>query len=760
MPIRARLLLGFALVCLALVAAPLTMYMAQSSRSLQSVRLKHAGIGPSKALLRMVQLLQQHRGLSTAVLGGNTMMGTQRAAKQIETDKAVEAFDAVVRSDITDAAVIVAWGRTVDIWRRLANDVSSRAISDRDSFVNHTTLIGENLRLLDLMLDYFGLSYDPAGHDYHLTMALLVHMPNLTEFLGQMRARGSLYLTMKRITPADRIELIGLISTVERQHEYMTRELSKTVALNPRMKTTLGHIAQGSVALAQKAMDLARTHVVEAKTLSYSPVDYFSLFTQAIDGQFTLLDQAMVDLEEALRARVDELRGAQIMTIGFIACVIAVAVWLGTVIARTLKQDMAALQQSEEEQRVAAMQLSAKVEELERMQSRLIEAERLRAMGQMAAGVAHDFNNALMGVLGQAQLMRLSLEQGPVAASLQGVEGYAGLLECLARQERVVLDAAETIRKIRESTRQGNEEAFGPVALGEIVEQVLAISRPRWKDQAEAAGIPITVRTALTDTPPVLGHAAELREAITNLLFNALDAMPHGGTVTIATRHVTGDVVELTVTDTGVGMSQAVQAHLFEPFFTTKGTRGTGLGLSMVHGIVSRHRGEITVQSVEGQGTTITLRLPVAEVTAEVAALPAAPPPLAVPLRLLIIDDDPLLAETLGELLRTLGHEAAIATSGEEGLTRLAAERFDLVMTDLGMPGMSGWDVARVARARWPQLPVILVTGWGDVIEQDRIEGTGVDAVLAKPYTVSQLQYVLAIACRAHTAGREEPSIG
>jgi signal transduction histidine kinase len=179
------------------------------------------------------------------------------------------------------------------------------------------------------------------------------------------------------------------------------------------------------------------------------------------------------------------------------------------------------------------------------------------------------------------------------------------------------------------------------VSLGEIVEQVLAITRPRWKDQAEAVGVQFTVQTALADTPPVLGHAAELREALTNLLFNALDAMPQGGTITIATRQVSGPVidetrahdpgtervrewVEVSVTDTGVGMPPAVRARLFEPFFTTKGVRGTGLGLSMVHGIVSRHEGEVTVQSAEGQGTTITLRMPVARAAVEVVPSPTA----------------------------------------------------------------------------------------------------------------------------------------
>ena len=430
-----------------------------------------------------------------------------------------------------------------------------------------------------------------------------------------------------------------------------------------------------------------------------------------------------------------------------------------------------------EAQRVAATQLAEKVEELQRMQARLIETERLQAMGQMAVGVAHDFNNALMGVLGQAQLMQLAIKREPDTVALG-----AFLLECLARQEQAAFDAGETVRKIRGATRPMDTEEFEPVSLGEIVEQVLAITQPRWKDQAEAAGVQFTVQTALAKTPPVLGHAAELREALTNLFFNALDAMPQGGTLTITTRQVSGsevaetrapdpgtqildpgtksvrEWVELSVTDTGVGMPPAVQARLFEPFFTTKGVRGTGLGLSMAHGIISRHEGEVIVQSAEGQGTTFTLRLPVAQVAvAEVVPPPAAQLLLTGSLKLLVIDDDPLLAETLGDLLRILDHEVAIVTSGEEGLTRLATERFDLVLTDLGMPTMSGWEVAQAVKVRCPQLPVILVTGWGDALEDDRHEGTGVDLILAKPYTVAQLEHALAQGIALTRRGAEHP---
>jgi PAS domain S-box-containing protein len=384
--------------------------------------------------------------------------------------------------------------------------------------------------------------------------------------------------------------------------------------------------------------------------------------------------------------------------------------------------------------------LQAKVEELQRAQAKLVETERLSAMGQMAAGVAHDFNNALATLLTQTELMRLRLQGDHIPKE--------ELLQSLARQERAALDAAETVRRIRESTRPRGRELSSAVTLNDVVAQVVETTRPRWKDEAEAQGIAITATTELAAVPQVLGREAELREALTNLIFNAIDALPAGGTITVATRAVPASdghqVVELSVTDTGIGMSEAVQQRLFEPFFTTKGARGTGLGLSMVQGIVRRHEGEIAIASVSGYGTTVTIYLPVAAAAAPAGPLPSAPPSLPRPVRVLVIDDVLPLAETVCQILRTLGHDAHAVASGREGLHLLERSRVDLVFTDLGMPEMSGWEVAQAIKSRWQELPVVLVTGWGDAVEPEALDGTGVDLVLAKPFTKVQLQAVLA----------------
>ncbi len=425
-----------------------------------------------------------------------------------------------------------------------------------------------------------------------------------------------------------------------------------------------------------------------------------------------------------------------------------------------------------EEARQIAVELQQKVEALAQADAALVESVRLRAMGQMASGVAHDFNNILNSILGQVQLLQTRFAQGSVQA--------VTIKETLRLLEAAALDGAEIVRKLREFTRPAEEEAFVPMALDKVIEQVLDTTRPRWKDQAEAGGRCFRIVTECASVPRILGNASELRAVVTNLLFNALDAMPQGGTVTITLRHVQrggetaqwseglivngewgekrcrserGGVVLLTMTDTGVGIPDSVKARIFDPFFTTKGTRGTGLGLSMVHGIVRRHRGEILVASEERRGTTITISLPIAVdiptvVMSEVTALPSVP----YCARILVIDDDPLGVEILMAFLQTLGHEAVVATGGPEGLRLLETNTFDLLLTDLGMPEMSGWDVAQAAKTRLPSLPVVLVTGWGDHIDPSRLAGTGVDVVLTKPYTLSDLGTGLSKAWGASTA--------
>jgi PAS domain S-box-containing protein len=383
---------------------------------------------------------------------------------------------------------------------------------------------------------------------------------------------------------------------------------------------------------------------------------------------------------------------------------------------------------------------------LRRAQDELIRSEKLRALGQMSAGVAHDLNNTLASILGQVELLQRKITDPDLRESL-------GILEVAAT------DGAEVVRRLQGFARQQPAGELTPCDLAHVVAEALEISRPRWRDEVQRLGYLIEVKTALENLPPVLGRSSELRVVLANLILNAVDAMPHGGTLAIAGRQTlahpeqaaatdTGapaaaaPVVELRITDTGVGMTEEIRQRVFEPFFTTKGSQGTGLGLSMVYGIVERHGGRIEVVSAPGQGTTFTLRLQSAP--AEPPAGPLPRPRGGPPRRLLVIDDDARVRQTVAGLLRSAGHHTVEADGGREGLTRFVPEEFDLVLTDLGMPEVNGWDVAAAVKARHPACPVILLTGWGDEHTGDG-SGRGLaDRVLNKPVRLKELLQTIA----------------
>ena len=381
-------------------------------------------------------------------------------------------------------------------------------------------------------------------------------------------------------------------------------------------------------------------------------------------------------------------------------------------------------------------------EELDRGRQRVAQVERLRALGEMAAGVAHDFNNALAIILGRAQLL------------LEGAEAPArGALELVVKAAQ---DAARTVRRIQEFTRRATLRPREAVDLSAVVRDVVEMTRARWADQAEAHGIRYEVSAESGGPVPlVLGDAADLREALTNLVFNALDAMPDGGRLTLRTR-AEGKRVRCEVADTGVGMPEAVRERAFEPFFTTKQEKGSGLGLSIVYGIVTRLGGEITVVSTAGMGSTFVLWLPTAggRLAAAING-PAAPRP-APGARVLVVDDEAEVRSALSDILRLEGHAPVACADGARALRAMEAEVFDAVLTDLGMPGLSGWDVARAAKQLQPTTPVVLVTGWGDSLDGADARRHGVDFVLPKPFDIGEVRTLLA-RCMPHREPRGGP---
>jgi signal transduction histidine kinase/ActR/RegA family two-component response regulator len=367
---------------------------------------------------------------------------------------------------------------------------------------------------------------------------------------------------------------------------------------------------------------------------------------------------------------------------------------------------------------------------LQEAQAESIRNEKLRALGQMSAGIAHDLNNTLATVLGQVELLRLRVTDPDIQESLAILETAAS-------------DGAQVVRRLQDFGRQRRGRPLAPVDLGPVVQETLEITRPRWKDEPQRKGSVIHVHPDLSDLPPILGYAPEIREALTNLIFNAVDAMPQGGTLAFSGREVPSEDpreswVELAVTDTGIGIPDSVRTQIFDPFFTTKGPHGTGLGLSVVYSIMERHGGRVDVSSVPGRGTTFRLRFQRAVGQAEDRSVEASVARVAAR-RLLLVDDDPAVRMTLGSLLRAAGHTVLEAEGGTEGVRLLADAPPDLVITDLGMPEVSGWDVARVAKSRYPTLPVILLTGWGEEAASAEGDSRSIDRILGKPVRLQEL---------------------
>ena len=279
------------------------------------------------------------------------------------------------------------------------------------------------------------------------------------------------------------------------------------------------------------------------------------------------------------------------------------------------------------------------------------------------------------------------------------------------------------------------------------------MTQPRWRDETQSRGIGIELDTRLEPVPAVAGDAAGLREAFTNLILNAVDAMPAGGVLGLATR-ATDAGIDVVVRDTGTGMSETVRERIFDPFFTTKGPQGTGLGLAMTFGIVSRHGAGITVESEEGVGSTFRLRFPRTQAVPPVASpggeIPAAEPVL----RCLVVDDEEAVGMVLGDVLQMSGHTAVVLTDAAAAIERFRAEPFDVVFTDLAMPGISGWQVIRAVKAIAPTVPVFLVTGFGVELSAEERRAHGVEAVLAKPLKIDDLRAAV------RQAARRRPPIG
>jgi signal transduction histidine kinase len=379
-------------------------------------------------------------------------------------------------------------------------------------------------------------------------------------------------------------------------------------------------------------------------------------------------------------------------------------------------------------------------DDLRQSQQAVLQQERLRALGQMASGIAHDINNAISPVSLYTESL---LEREPNLS--ERARGY------LSTIQQAIEDVARTVARMREFYRERQTQlTLARVELNRATRQVIELTRPRWSDQPQQRGLMIELRTELAESlPEIMGAENEIRDALTNLVFNAVDAMPSGGTLTVRTRRERRENAEdravVEVSDTGVGMDEDTRRRCLEPFYTTKGERGTGLGLAMVYGMVQRHSAEIEIESSVGVGTTI--RLSFAAHTASVVSAPSATYPGAPGrrLRVLLVDDDPVLIKSLQDTLEEDGHQVIATHGGQAGIDAFAQaqrneERFDLVITDLGMPYVDGRKVAASIKELSPATPIILLTGWGQRLIADNDTPANVDRVLSKPPRLNELR--------------------
>jgi PAS domain S-box-containing protein len=387
-------------------------------------------------------------------------------------------------------------------------------------------------------------------------------------------------------------------------------------------------------------------------------------------------------------------------------------------------------------------------DELRQTQQAVMQQERLRALGQMASGIAHDINNAISPILLYTEAL---LEREP-----QLSERARGYLQVIARS---IDDVAETVARLREFYRQREPQLTPvPLDLNTLVKQVAELTQARWSDMPQQRGVVIRMdRDLAADLPAAAGVESEVREALINLVFNAVDAMPDGGLLTMRTRRCTSPVpgngaaqafAQVEIVDTGMGMDDDTRRRCLEPFFTTKGERGTGLGLAMVYGVAQRHGADIHIDSAVGRGTTVRMSFPIpaAPTAAGIAAAPDAP---ASRLRILIVDDDPIVLKSLCDTLQADGHAVVSTDGGQAGIAafraaRSSSEAFDVVITDLGMPYVDGRQVANAVKQVSKATPVILLTGWGQRLVADNEVPTHVDRVLSKPPKLRELRAALA----------------
>ena len=375
-------------------------------------------------------------------------------------------------------------------------------------------------------------------------------------------------------------------------------------------------------------------------------------------------------------------------------------------------------------------ELKYKYEEEKEMQEKLAESEKLRALGLMTSGIAHDFNNILAIITGNIDLIEIEEDKDKILKKVQIIK-------------KTVIGSAKTIKRLQKYARTKNDELqFRAIRLNDLVREAIEIATPMWKDGSHAKGLSVEIVDALTeDELIILGDDTDLRETIINMIFNSVDAMPQGGKIHIAT-YAKNESIYLALSDNGTGMTEETKNRIFDPFFTTKGMDHSGLGMSMLYGTIKRHNGSIDIKTAPGEGTTFTIALPKGKEKIEKRDGTQGSVVERRKSNILIIDDEPEIGAMLSEILSKQGHQASVFESGKGGLEAFKEGSYEIVITDLGMPDISGWDVINIARQIEPDVITGIITGWD--ISEEEAKQKGVDFLITKPFESNQLVQAVA----------------
>ena len=448
----------------------------------------------------------------------------------------------------------------------------------------------------------------------------------------------------------------------------------------------------------------------------------------------------IMDKDNPLRANIKE-KMQELMELGWASYELSYSRADGVIIEVECNTSLI---KDEEGNPVSSVCILRDVTERRKMDAHLLQTEKLRALGELSAGVAHDFNNLLAIIIGRCQMLKKNLLY-PLRDEKR--KAMIELKTGLDIVEKAALDGAETVSRIQQfASKDKDNKRFVTLDINQLLNEVVEYTRTTWEDAAQHRENCFYVIKNFTSVAPITGHASQLREVFINLINNAFDAMPDGGTLTIETL-TDGNNVVIKFKDSGQGIPCEIKERIFDPFFTTKGIQATGLGLSISYGIINRHYGDITVDSIQGTGTTFTICLPrSAECEKQTEGVMRGDEHISQsePAKILIIDDEEEIRMLLQEIISADGHVVDIAPDGAAGLEKLGEQPYDLVFTDLGMPGLTGWDVAKRVKEFNKKIPVALITGYNVSPEKENFKEKGVDLILHKPFHIIEVQQLVA----------------